>query len=130
MPTNKSQAVLVLSTASGAPAAKRIAQTLVETNLAACVNVIGPIHSIYRWQGSVTTDSEHLLLIKTRASLYPLLERKLKEIHHYEVPEIVAIKFFEGSQDYIRWLLEATSLPNKPLRKTKQADKAKARRQP
>ncbi len=101
--------MVVLSTVGDSATARRIAATLVQENLAACVNVTGPIRSTYRWRGAVTTDSERLMLIKTRSSLLSTLERRLRELHPYEVPEIVAIELRAGSKAYLDWLIQETS---------------------
>ena len=87
---------------------ERIAAALVGEQLAACVNVVGPIHSIYRWQGAVQRDEEHLLLIKTTRAQYPGLEARVQALHTYELPEIVAVPIERGSAAYLAWIVEAT----------------------
>jgi periplasmic divalent cation tolerance protein len=88
--------------------AAKIARTLVEERLAACVNIIGPVRSIYRWRGAVEDEREYLLTVKTRARLFARVERRVKELHSYEVPEIVAIAIAAGSRRYIEWIFEST----------------------
>ena len=99
----------MLSTTGREQEARSIARQLVEERLAACVNILGPIRSVYRWRGAVEEEPEFLLLIKTRAILLPRLERRLIELHSYEVPEMLAIAPSAGSPDYLAWLVEATA---------------------
>jgi len=104
----------VLSTTGREQEARSIARQLVEERLAACVNILGPIRSVYRWRGAVEEEPEFLLLIKTRAILLPRLERRLIELHSYEVPEMLALAPSGGSPAYLAWLVESTAA--KPLR--------------
>jgi len=89
--------------------AHRIAEALVEERLAACVNVLPALTSYYRWEGKMQQDEESLLLIKTTSDAYGRLERRLKELHPYSVPEILALPVREGSEDYLRWVLREVS---------------------
>ena len=84
--------------------ARRIARALVERRLAGCVQVLGPITSTYRWEGEVETAQEWLCLIKSRRDLYPELETAIRELHAYEVPEILALPVVEGDRRYLEWL--------------------------
>jgi periplasmic divalent cation tolerance protein len=86
----------------------RIAQTLVEEKLAACVNIIGPVHSIYRWRGALEHASEYMLVIKAPGRLFSKLERRVRELHSYEVPEIIALTLSAASNSYVAWLDEST----------------------
>jgi periplasmic divalent cation tolerance protein len=88
--------------------ADRIAKILVETRMAACVQVIGPIRSTYWWKGKVEEASEWLCVMKTREEVYSDLEASLKAVHPYEVPEIVALPLTKGSEVYLRWIEEET----------------------
>ena len=88
--------------------ADSIAKILVETRVAACVQVIGPIRSTYWWKGKVEEASEWLCVMKTREALYSDLEASLKAVHPYEVPEIVAVPLTKGSEGYLRWIEEET----------------------
>ncbi|HIJ89618.1 MAG: divalent-cation tolerance protein CutA [Desulfobulbaceae bacterium] len=81
-----------------------IAGMLVEKRLAACVQVIGPMTSHYRWQGKIETAGEYLCLVKSRAALYPEIEAAIKSMHSYEVPEIVVMPVIAGSREYLAWL--------------------------
>ncbi|MGH7814797.1 MAG: divalent-cation tolerance protein CutA [Candidatus Binataceae bacterium] len=101
------QAIVVLTTAASRRDAAAIARTLVDERLAACVNVIGPIRSVYRWRGAVEDDAEFLLAIKTRADRYPDVERRVQELHSYENPELIAIAVERGAPRYLEWLLES-----------------------
>ena len=100
--------VLVLITASGEEEAVKIAHSLVENRLAGCVNIIRNIRSIYRWKEKVEDDTEVLMIAKTKQSLFDPLMNKVKELHSYAVPEIIAIPVAEGSEDYLDWLNEVT----------------------
>jgi len=85
-----------------------IAQALVEEKLAACVNVVGPVHSFYRWRGAIEKAREYMLIIKAAMRDFSKLERRVRELHSYEVPEIVAVPLAAGSRPYIAWLAEST----------------------
>jgi len=101
--------VVVLVTAGDAGEAARIGRTLVEERLAACANVVGPIRSVYRWQGAVEEAAEHLLLVKARAADLPALEVRVRALHSYQVPEILALPVAAGSAAYLAWLAESTA---------------------
>jgi len=83
---------------------ERIASELVEQRLAACVNIVSGVTSIYRWQGEICRDSEHLLIVKSVRNLWQTLERKVREIHPYDVPEVIAFAIDEGHAPYLTWL--------------------------
>lgn len=84
--------------------AEQIAQALVEARLAACVQISSPIRSVFRWQGKVEQATEWLCTIKTRQALFGAVEAKIRELHSYECPEIVATPIVDGSEDYLAWL--------------------------
>ncbi len=86
--------------------AEAIARALVERRLAACVQVLGPIHSTYRWKGEIEDAEEWLCLIKTRHDLYEAVEKAIVELHPYETPEIIAVPIERGSRAYRQWLAE------------------------
>ena len=102
-------AVVVISTAGSAPEAERIATALVEERLAACVNLVAPITSIYRWRGAIERGSEVLLVIKTRRASTTKLIARLRALHSYDVPEAIVLPVTAGSRDYLAWLLRETA---------------------
>jgi periplasmic divalent cation tolerance protein len=98
---------LVLSTAGTKEEAQKIAHALVEQQLAACVNIVPQMQSVYRWQGKVEEAEEFLLLIKTSAERFAKVSAALRELHSYEVPECVSVAIDDGSADYLKWLAES-----------------------
>jgi periplasmic divalent cation tolerance protein len=96
--------IQVTTTTSKEEEARSLAKTLVEKRLAACAQVLGPITSVYWWQGKMEEAKEWLCIFKTRASLYEKLEEEIRRIHPYEVPEIVALPIADGSRDYLEWI--------------------------
>ncbi len=86
----------------------KIARHVVENKLAACTNIIPGIRSIYRWKGEICDDKELLCMIKTKKSLFPKLRDAIKQIHSYEVAEIIALPMVQGIEDYLLWLKEET----------------------
>jgi periplasmic divalent cation tolerance protein len=101
--------IVVYITTSGEEEAAKIAQVLVEERLAGCVNIVRDVRSIYKWQEKIEDDKEFLMIVKTRKELFNLLKKRVKEIHSYTVPEIIAIPIIDGSEDYMNWLKEVTS---------------------
>lgn len=102
--------IVVLITCGSAREAKRIARALVDARLAACGNVLeAPVHSIYRWKRNVETAREFLLAIKTTRPRFAALERTVKRLHSYDVPEIIALPVASGSSDYLAWIDECVS---------------------
>jgi periplasmic divalent cation tolerance protein len=95
---------IVLTTASSRDEAKRIAKALVEERLAACVNLVGGVESIYRWQGAVEEAAEVLLLIKTNVEKLEALETAVRRLHSYDVPEFLIFEVNGGSAAYLKWL--------------------------
>jgi periplasmic divalent cation tolerance protein len=95
---------LVLTTAGSQEEAKKIAHALVERRLAACVNILPQIESVYRWQGKVESATEWLLVIKTRASSFERVRDAIQELHSYELPECVMLEVAEGDKAYLDWL--------------------------
>jgi periplasmic divalent cation tolerance protein len=102
-----SEALIVFSTVGSSSDAERIARALVERRLAACVNVVPEVVSIYRWQGAVERTDERLLLIKTSAERFPALRDAIVELHPYEVPEVMAVVVPAGHTPYLAWLEES-----------------------
>ena len=101
-------ALLCFSTCPDAATAERIAGTLVDERLAACVNVLPGLRSVYRWNDAVERAGEVLLLIKTRAGLLQGLQQRLLQLHPYELPELVAVESNLGLPAYLRWIADAT----------------------
>ena len=98
----------ILTTTGSEEQALSIARALVSERLAACVNIVGPIRSVYRWRDAIEDEREYLLLIKTRATLYVKVELRVRELHTYEVPGVLSLSLDRGSPPYIKWLLEST----------------------
>lgn len=96
--------VQVFVTAGSREEARTIASAIVEQRLAACVQVVGPIHSTYWWQGQMETTEEYLCVLKTTRGVFKSLEVAVREVHSYETPEILAMPVVEGNEDYLRWL--------------------------
>lgn len=103
---------IALSTAGSLDEAERIARTLVEQRLAACVNLIPQIKSVYRWQGEIEESAEVLLMIKTTASRLDALESTLHKLHSYAVPEFLVFDVASGSAAYLNWMLESVATPS------------------
>lgn len=101
------EVLLALSTFPDIETARRIARQLVTENFAACANIIPAIESIYRWEGKVESGDEVLVFFKLTASRYSEFETKLRELHPYEVPEIISCKIDNGLAEYLRWVAES-----------------------
>jgi periplasmic divalent cation tolerance protein len=95
---------VVLSTAGSEDEARQVAHHLVEHQLAACVNVVPGIESIYRWQGKVESAREWLLLIKTTAEKFPAVRDAIRKVHSYDLPECIAIQIEDGGAEYLQWI--------------------------
>jgi periplasmic divalent cation tolerance protein len=102
--------LLVSMTAGSSEEAEKIAEALVQERLAACVNIVPAITSIYRWQGEVHRDSEVLLIAKSRPELFHSLAARVKELHSYEVPEVIAVPIVAGSEAYLNWIDESVKV--------------------
>ncbi|HUP20406.1 MAG TPA: divalent-cation tolerance protein CutA [Gemmatimonadota bacterium] len=109
---------VVLTTCPDAETARRLARTLVEERLAACGNVVPGLVSIYRWQGTVESAEECLLILKTRDDRVPALASRLDEIHPYDVPEMLALPVAAGADSYVRWVLAEASREIPPVEET------------
>ena len=96
--------ILVLTTCPGSISSKKIAQELVTEKLAACVNIISGVQSFFSWVGKVDSANEHMLVIKTTMASYEALEKKIKKIHPYELPEIIAVPIETGLAGYLDWI--------------------------
>ncbi len=100
--------VVVLVTAGSQKEAEKIARSLVKKGLAACVNIVPAVKSIFRWKGKIETGDELLLLAKTGESRVPELMDEVKALHSYDVPEIIAIPIVKGNKEYLKWVEEVT----------------------
>lgn len=105
MPSQPAPVSIALTTISSLEEGRRLARLLVEGRLAACVNLVPNLTSVYRWKGAVEESSEVLLLIKTSAELLGPLEAALRELHPYELPEVLVLGITSGSQPYLDWIL-------------------------
>ncbi|MGA2286194.1 MAG: divalent-cation tolerance protein CutA [Dehalococcoidia bacterium] len=105
------QQIQVTTTTSSREEAERIAEALVEARLAACVQIVGPIASVYRWKGTVERATEWLCIVKTERRLYAEVEAAIKRLHSYEVPEVLATEVVEASEAYLNWLQEELAGP-------------------
>jgi len=101
--------IVVLITAPSEEEGLEIARVLVEERLAACVNIIKDMRSVFRWEGKTEDASEALLVAKSRESLFEALEKRVRELHSYSVPEIIALPVVMGSEAYLAWLEEETA---------------------
>ncbi len=99
---------IIQSTTASEEEAKTIAKQLVEKKLIACCSIIPKITSIYTWQGKINEDNEALMIMKTKAELYSKVEKEIKKLHSYEVPEIICIPINSGSKKYLNWIDEQT----------------------
>jgi periplasmic divalent cation tolerance protein len=104
-------AIVVLTNCPDAASADRIARALVDQHLAACVNLLAPVASIYRWQGRIENATEVPMLIKTTRERYPAVEEVIRALHPYQVPEIIALPIVTGFAPYLRWIGEQTQPP-------------------
>ena len=107
MQPSVSKPSLVMTTCPDHALAEKIAHSLVENHHAACVNILPPIQSIYRWQGKVISEAEVLLLIKTDEGHLPQVERCIRALHSYEVPEMIALPITHGHAPYLNWITES-----------------------
>lgn len=97
-------ACIVLTTAGSVDEARKIARTLVERKLAACVNIVPQIESVYRWQGKIETAAEWLLVIKTEIEAFAGVRGSIDALHSYEMPECILLEIADGAQEYLNWI--------------------------
>ena len=107
-------ALLVFTNLPDQDSAEALARELVEARLAACVNVLAPCQSVYRWQGALESAAEVPLLIKTSSERYAALEAAIRERHPYELPEVIALPVVAGLPDYLAWVAAETRDPGDP----------------
>lgn len=105
------KAIVVFITTGSTDEAKKIGRLLVEECLAACCTIIQPVESIFKWKGAIHVEQETLVICKTRAELFNALERRVKQLHSYEVPEIISIPITQGSKSYLDWIIKETGMP-------------------
>lgn len=110
MPDDVTDAIVVFMTAANGEEATRLADMLVGAHLAACVQILPEMESIYRWEGKIERQSEILLLAKTTREKFEELEREVRALHSYETPEIIALPVTTGSAPYLQWLSQTTDL--------------------
>ena len=101
--------IVVFVTCGSEEEALKIAHSLVEERLTACVNLVSPVRSIYRWEGKIWDEKEWILFIKTQKERFEEVEKKVKSLHSYSVPEIIGLPIVEGSSSYLQWLLGETT---------------------
>ncbi len=99
-----SKKIIIFITAASKKEAENIAGILVEEKLAACCNIIDSVSSIFRWEGKICNEDELLLIVKRSSELFNEIVKKVKEIHSYDVPEIIALPIIDGSDDYLKWI--------------------------
>jgi len=100
--------IVVFCTTPDVQIAEDIARTIVEEGFAACVNIVSSVRSFYTWEGKLQEDTEALMVIKTKRKLFQSLERRIKDLHPYSVPEIISIQIEEGSKEYLDWINSVT----------------------
>jgi len=99
--------VVIFVTAASSGEGKKIARHLVETGLAACVNILQPMESVYRWEGKIAEEREFLLIIKSTGELFPEIKAEISKIHSYHTPEIICLPVIEGSRNYLQWVSDS-----------------------
>ena len=107
--------VVVLVTAPNKKECRKIAKHLVESKLAACVNISRPIESVYRWEGKITTDEEYQLFIKSTRELFPEIKAAISKLHSYHTPEIICMPIIEGSRNYLQWVGDSVRTPSEKV---------------
>lgn len=103
------EAILILVTVPSREEADKIARRVVEDRLAACVNIVPQVRSLFTWEGKLSQEDEVLLVMKSRRSRFPELADTVKELHSYSVPEIIAVPILEGTADYLHWIADVTT---------------------
>lgn len=106
---NGEEYIVVFMTAPGEDEAASIGRSLVEEELVACCNIVPNLRSIYRWKGKIFDEQEVLCIMKTKRALFSKLSKRVKELHSYDVPELISLAIDEGSEDYLKWIKEVTS---------------------
>lgn len=101
---NKVDYLLIQTTTDDENIAQTLARHLIQNHLAACVQIMSPVTSYYRWEAQVTTSQEWLLQIKTTLASYPQVEQAIRQLHNYQIPEIIALPIIGGSNEYFKWI--------------------------
>lgn len=110
--------IIILVTAGSREESEKIARLLVESRLAACVNITQPVQSTYRWEGKVASDQEHQLFIKSTRELFPEIQAAITRIHSYQTPEIICLPIIDGSPGYLQWIADSVATANRTAEKT------------
>jgi len=103
--------IVILVTAANRDEGREIARHLVESRLAACVNILPPVESVYRWQGEVAEEGEFLLIVKSTKALFAEIETEILKLHSYRIPEIICLPIDEGSRNYLQWIADSVKPP-------------------
>ena len=99
--------VVIFVTAASSGEGKKIARHLVETKLAACINISQPMESVYRWEGKIAEEREFLLIIKSTGELFPEIKAEISKIHSYHTPEVICLPVIDGSRNYLQWVSDS-----------------------
>jgi len=102
--------IVIFITSGSQEEAKKLARVLVEEKLAACVNILSDVESLYWWKDKIESSKEWMLVVKTQGKMVNKIVKRVKEIHSYEVPEIIALPIVEGNKDYLQWISDALTL--------------------
>ncbi len=102
--------IVIFITSGSEEEAKKLARVLVEEKLAACVNILSGVESLYWWKGKIESSKEWMLVVKTQGKMVNKVVKRVKEIHSYEVPEVIALPIVEGNKDYLQWISDTLAL--------------------
>ncbi|UJS18916.1 MAG: divalent-cation tolerance protein CutA [Candidatus Jettenia sp. CY-1] len=105
-----SKVIIIFSTAKSLEEARRIGHVLVEEGHVACCNIVQSVESIFKWQGKLCAEHEVLMILKTKDDKFDIVEKRIRQIHSYEVPEIIAIPLSHGSKNYLDWVVQETGI--------------------
>ena len=97
---------VIYCTVSSTEEGKQLSDALVQKDLAACVNMVGPVRSLYKWEGKTCDDEEYLLIIKSRTTLFERIRKEVRSLHSYDVPEIIGLPVINGDKEYVNWMNE------------------------
>lgn len=104
-----SQAIVVQTTTGSSADAEKLAETIIEHAQGACVQITGPMTSVYKWQGTIQKEEEFLVSIKTMSQVFPTLAELIRQHHTYDVPEIIALPIIDGSSEYLEWVAQSVT---------------------